>query len=294
MDYVFITDLHFKSSSKVRSGNVLEDMVRKLKFVVDYCNSYDAALLLGGDIFDKSTVPDFVKSEIAPVLTKVKNGVYAIPGNHDRLYDNPEYNFKTSYNVLVSHGVIEDLTTIDFGDVILTSEVPVVTKGKPQIVVFHGFLNIEDGRSTFHFTDIQTTDNCVVCLGHDHVEYETLQYNDTVKIIRPGSFHRDTRVETNFRTPKLVHLRVKDGKILSKFVPIECRDFNEVFTAKETKITKAQQHDTYEAIIEHIRNAQVTDLTFEQAMSQVAEPDVVEFAIQVLTEEKLNKSLNRV
>lgn len=142
-DFVFITDLHITTISRVRSGDYLKDLCKKLQYVVDYCNNNNAMLLMGGDIFDKATVPDYVKSEFAAVLSNCKIKPRAICGNHDRLWDNPEYNYRTSYYVEVSHGLFEDLKTEDLGDVILTSEVPVITRNKPQIVMFHGFLNQE-------------------------------------------------------------------------------------------------------------------------------------------------------
>ena len=245
-------------------------------------------------MFDKPTVPDFVKSEIAPILLKLKHPARAINGNHDRLYDNEEYNYKTSFQVLCSHGVIKELKSEDFPDVYLTSEVPVLTRNKPQIVLFHGFLNIEDGKNTFRFTDLRTDDNVFVMLGHDHVEYEPLQYTSKIRIFRPGSFTRGVRAETNLRTPKMIHIKVVDGTLKAKAVEVECRAWEEIFKTKESKITKAQQRNTYEDIISQIRNASVCDMTFRQAMQTVSDPDVVEYAMQVLEEAKLDKTFKRV
>ena len=51
MQFVFITDTHITSSSKVRTGDVVDDIAAKLQYVVDYCNNHDAILLHGGDLF---------------------------------------------------------------------------------------------------------------------------------------------------------------------------------------------------------------------------------------------------
>lgn len=293
--FVFITDLHIKSSSKVRSGDVLDDICNKLNFVIDYCNSNDCSLLIGGDVFDKPSVPDYIKSRVMSIFTKSKNRIYTIPGNHDRLYDNPEYSFKTSYNVLTSAHIFQDLDStefLDLDDVILTSHVPVVTRNKPQIVIFHGFLNQDDGRNTFRFTDLQSTDNTLVLLGHDHCVYDDIRFKDNIKIVRPGSFLRGERADAQNRIPQLVHIVVRDGKLLTKKVNIKCRASAEIFKTKTLEITKSQQHATYDMIIEQIKNAQSSDMTLEQALSQVADSVVVNYALSLLSEFNINKQFN--
>lgn len=294
--FVFVTDLHITSNSRVRSGDVVKDLKDKLQYVVDYCNANDAILLIGGDLFDKPSVPDYVKSELAPVLRSAKHIPIAVSGNHDRLYDNPEFNFKTSYNVWDSHGLIKSIDNdfVDLGDVIITGGLPIKTEGKLHIALYHGFLNQEDGRSTLRFDDIQTEDQTYILLGHDHVEYEPLQYKDNIKIFRPGSFLRGIRHDAQYRNPMMLHIRVTD-KLQYKMVPIKCRDFNEIFKTKEAKVTKSQKESTYEDIINQIRNAAKGDLSFEEAISQVADPEVVEYSKQLLNQaiqENSNKRQN--
>lgn len=294
-DFVFITDLHICSSSRVRNGDVLEDIAAKLKFVVDYCNANEAILLCGGDLFDKPSVPDYVKSRLAPILKELTHDFYSVAGNHSRLYDNPEFNYKTSYDVWRSHGILKDLDSVegvDLGNVFLTGQLPVKTRGKFQIVVYHGFLNQEDGRNTLHFDDIQTEDNTYVLLGHDHVEYEPVQYKENIKIFRPGSLLRGIRQDAQYRNPQMLHIRV-NGKLQYKMVPIKCRDFSEIFKTKEAKVTQSQKHSTYEDIINQIRNAAQGDLSFEQAISQVADPEVVEFSKRLLTQANQENSNKR-
>ena len=294
-DFVVITDTHFSASSNVRSGDLLEDLSKKLQFVVDYCNKCDAQLLHAGDLFDKATVPDLVKTKLAPILMKLKYPMLCIQGNHDLLYNNTEFTYKTSLGLWDSHGVINSLQgSQDFGEVIVTSEVPITAKGKPQIVLYHGFLNKEDGKWSLKFTDIQTKESTMIVLGHDHCQYDDIQYTSNVRIIRPGSFTRTNRASENQRHPQLVHIRLSGDKLVSKKVAIPSRAWEEVFKTKEVKITKSQQHNSYEDVINLIRQSQSNDLSLKDALSQVASPEVVEFAMQVLEEEKSNKANTRV
>lgn len=290
--FVFITDLHLTSSSRVRTGDVVEDLAAKLQFVADYCNHNACALLIGGDLFDKPSVPDFVKSRIAPILMSIEKGVYSIPGNHDLLYSNSEFTYKTSYFVWVSHKVITDVyEDIDFGDVVLSSQLPLTDKGKPQIVLRHGFLNKEDGPWTVMFDQLITSDPTYVLLGHDHVVYDPVSITEKVKVFRPGSFLRGIRNDESNRQPCLLHIRVRDGKLQNKLVPIPCRDAYEIFRTKEQSVSKSEQHHTYDVIIDQIRNAQKSDLTFEDAISKVATPDVSEFIRGAVFQAKQDNSI---
>lgn len=296
-EFVFITDLHFKNSSNVRSGDLLNDLATKMDFVVNYTNQYNATLLIGGDIFDKPSVPDIVKNRLAPLLLKLVNKPLAISGNHDRLYDNDDFINKTSFQTWVTHNVISSLdnTTVDFGECFVSNETPIIQRGKPQIVLFHGFLNQEDGRNTFHYQDISPTltDKVFLLLGHDHCVYDPIEIG-SVKIFRPGSFCRITRDETSNRVPSLLHIRVQDGKLKYKVVPISnSRPYDDVFKTKLKTITKSQQADTYEDIISQIRNANVGELTFEQALLQVSDDEVTNYAMTLLQESRNNKQFDR-
>lgn len=295
-DVVFITDTHFMRTARVRTGDFLEDCAVKLQWVQEYCNTNKCVLVHGGDLFNTPSVPDEVKNRIFPIIAGFKYGFYAIPGNHSILYNSYDYMHKTSYQTLVSTGLITDFTnqTLDMGDWILTNQKPVITRGKPQIGVFHGFLNQEDDNWTFNFQDITSTDPLYVCLGHDHVKYEPICWMSNTKIFRPGSFVRQTRQEESFRQPEILHIRFRNGKLVHKDIPIgTARHYDEIFNAKEVVISKAQQQGAYDAIIAQIRNASAGDTTFPQALSQVASEPVQQFAMKLLTEYRIESQSKR-
>lgn len=300
MDLVVITDTHFKNSSNNRTGSLLEDQFNKLNYVVEYCNKCNALLLHAGDIFDKPSVPDIVKNTLVPVLTKLNRGpMITINGNHDRLWNNDENLSKTSYGVWVTHNIIQsvDNKTIDLGPCIITNEVPVINRGKPQIVLFHGFLNIDDGKNSFYYQDINSNieDQVYIVLGHDHSAYDPLEFKSNIKIFRPGSFTRMTRDETSMRTPQLLHIRVNDdtGKMQFKMVNIESRPAIEIFKAKLTNVTKAQQRESYDTIIAQIRNASKSTMTLEEAVKQVASEEVQEYLFKRIKSQELENQFNK-
>lgn len=295
-----ISDTHFKNTSNVRTGSLLEDQAAKLKFVVDYCKKHNAYLVHTGDVFDKPSVPDIVKNVLAPILQELPHKMLTIPGNHSILYNSTESKLmvKTSYQLWCSHGIIEDITDreLDLGECYLSSKKPVQSKDKPQVVIYHGFLNQDDGNNSFYFQDIEPgiKNKTYIILGHDHTVYDPLEVSDNVKIFRIGSFTRLSRDEESYRTPQFLHILVKDGTLKFKNVPITvARPADEIFKAKLTNVTKAQQRETYESIISQIREASTTKLTFEQAITQVASEEVSAYIVKRFHETKSNSQFDK-
>lgn len=293
-DFIFITDLHLTSHSNVRTGDIVQDHKKKLEFVVDYANKHDALLLMGGDIFDRPSVPDFVKSELAPILLKCKYKPYAISGNHDMLFASHSKDFKTSLNLWSTHDIVKLLETEDFGEFVLTSVLPLKTVGKPQLAIFHGFLNIEDGAYTVHMSDLQTTDPTLLCLGHDHLVYEPVQLG-AVRVVRPGSFSRKERVDEQMRIPQLVHIRFNpesDKKWGIKVVPIKtARTPEEIFKTKKYTVSTKDSRDSYQAVIDAIKSVQGNEMTFSSALHTVADPEVEMFVLDILNQQNIKKQL---
>lgn len=290
--FVFITDTHFKNQSNVRSDDFKLSLRDKLQYVVDYCNTNNATLLHGGDMFDKPTVPDQVKSIYAPLLLSLKEKALCISGNHDLLYGNQEFSFKTSYNLWVTHNIIKsvDNITIELDDCFVTNEVPLIQRGKPQIVIYHGFLNTND-TNTFNYDNIPSdlTDEVLILLGHDHCEYEPLQLMNNVTIHRPGSFHRATRAQESMRIPKFLDIKVVDGKFEVSYNEIAvAKPYEEVFITKIQELSKTVKDNSYEQVIKQLQKASEENITLEQALKQVGEDDVVEYLKTSLAEIKNN------
>lgn len=290
-DYVLITDLHLTAQSNVRTGDYVEDLIFKFEDVVEKVNSWDATLLLAGDIFDKPTVADFVKAAFTRALKKLKNQAYAIYGNHDTLFDNTDKNYKTSLNLLVEAGTLIELKREDFGNHVLkaiTAGQPIEDEGKSQICLAHGFLNKEDGRNTFLFDQIRTDDNCVICLGHDHVQYEDVVYKNSV-IYRIGAFVRGIRNDSEQRIPQMLRIRVKDdGSFATKLYPIRCRDPKLIFKEKSVK-AQGGNAASYDDIINMIKTSVAEEQTLVQALRVVTTPRTVDYIDNILQDIKTKK-----
>lgn len=285
--FVFITDLHITTVCNVRTGDVLADICGKLEDVVAYANKEKASIVIGGDIFDKPTVPDFVKGAAARVFRKANKPIYTINGNHDTLYNNSEFDYRTSYNLFVDMGLFEDFTgtSIDLGDCVLTSKLPLVTNGKPTLCVYHGFWQIEDGKWCCKDSDVITEDETVVLLGHDHTVYKEQKPFPNVRIVRPGSLLRGIRIDEQNRIPQMVVIELsEDGKWDISYKDIKCRAASEIFEAKQFSISKTEVRDSYSDVIERLKNAQTGEMTLDDALRQVTEQEIIDYINLCLNE----------
>lgn len=290
MEFVLVTDCHIKKSSNVRTDeDYLGTLLKKLDFCIECANKWDARLVMAGDFFDTPTVPDLVKNRTIKVLKKAKKLPWTIYGNHCTLFNNPDNNYKTSTYLFDEAGVWKSFGSGD--DFVYTENGisckvaftrPMINSDIPQLGLFHGFLNKEDGPNTFLFEDV-CDDNCAICLGHDHVPYEPIKYKNSV-IFRIGSMVRAIRNDSEDRIPQLLRLRLKsDGKWAFKAYDIPCISPDLIFKEKKVKAIK-NQDDNYAQIIEQMKMVSEKEITLVDAVKMVAKEDTVEYIKEVLND----------
>ena len=217
---------------------------------------------------------------------------WTIYGNHCTTFNNVENNYKTSTYLLN-----EDETWRAFipGEDFIYEDGsgqkckvaftrPMQNCGLPQLGIFHGFLNQEDGPNTFLFEDVPTEDPCVICLGHDHVQYEPVAYHNSV-IYRIGALVRGIRNDSEIRTPQILRIKLKkDNTWITKLYDVPCIDSSLIFKEKKGKADKIQ--NDYQGIIDQIKAASAEDISLIQAVSMVSTEETVEYIREVLTETK--------
>jgi hypothetical protein len=153
--FIFVTDLHITTSAPFRVGDPLQDIISKLEYVIEQANSYDALILIGGDVFDKSTIPYEAYTAVCEVFKKAKYTPIAIKGNHDQLFRCDDNDKKTTIYNAFKLGVLHELKSpMDAGSCILTPDKSLINREKPQILVYHGFLNVKDGKHTVFVDDL--------------------------------------------------------------------------------------------------------------------------------------------
>lgn len=293
-DFCFVTDSHIGGGANVRTGDVYQDLYNKFNFIKDYCNQKGCRLLIGGDVFDKPTIADVYKTPFLKLFLQFDAKPLIVRGNHCTLFNSRDNDYKTTMQLFIEAGAFEELHTLDLGDLVITSELPLKTYGKPQILMYHGFLNKRDGWCSVMLSDLATEDETLALLGHDHVVYEPVTLG-TVRVLRPGSLLRGIRNDESNRVPNLLHIRYnpspKEGELHLKYkvVPISvARDPSEIFKTKQVTLNTAERYSSYEAIIEQISKCSNDELTLVDAVKTVSDYEVASYVEEMLNESLIN------
>ena len=237
---LFITDLHFASATpSSRIDDYFSSLLKKFVYMLKVAFNNENILILGGDVFQTPSQPDYVKNAIIKAIVNSGVKVYSITGNHDLLYYNMEFLSKTSLGLLYEAGIITQLTeipTILPNDWVLLGHEP----GEPfpeaehdkSIIITHSFLGDKyNDRLVVSNEIISKSKARFVCMGHDHNQYPVRNLNGTL-VIRPGALSRgSSATENKIRTISYAALDLKRGTI--GYVPVNIvKDFNDVFKTK--------------------------------------------------------------
>jgi DNA repair exonuclease SbcCD nuclease subunit len=284
---IFISDCHITTSAPFRVGDPLLDVLSKLDYVIEFANSNDAVIVIGGDIFDKSTIPYEAYTAVCETLRKAKYTPWAIKGNHDQLFRCDDNDRKTTLYNAFKLGVLCELKEpVDFGEFILTPDKSLINRDKPQILVYHGFLNVKDGKYTVFIDDLAgVTTPTLVLLGHDHVEYEPVTLG-ACTVYRIGSLFRNRRVETSDRNPKMLYVEVSDGKFIPEVLEVPAKPATEIFRETVGKSDKVEESD-YVALISELKRVNGEDVDLLSVVSKIAEARVCEYIESMLNESKI-------
>lgn len=290
MRWAFITDTHLTSSSNVRAGDLHADQMEKLRWCVQFANDNDARLLISGDVFDKPSVADFVKTATIRELKACKYKPLVIYGNHDILWASEDRNYRTSLAVLEEAEVVQVLKDdIEENGVIITKHKPLLTKDKPQILMYHGFLNQEDGVNTVLLSELQCDSPAIALLGHDHVVYDDVSYKG-VTIIRPGSFTRGVRTDSADRIPEVVLIEFDKEFNITRHPILAAKQVELIFKQKTRGVEKSKV--SYDSIIQQLKQSQKTEQSLTEALKLVTESQSVISYIDTAVND-INLKLNK-
>lgn len=104
--YIITADWHLRNDKPRCRLDLdwIKSQKRILYFIRDLMDTYQAQLLISGDIFHKSRVPSIIESMFLSIFNNYIKELFIIPGQHDM----PEHNLSnlelSSFNVLLSAG----------------------------------------------------------------------------------------------------------------------------------------------------------------------------------------------
>lgn len=286
--FIFFSDCHITTSAPFRVGDPLQDIISKLEYVIEQANSYDALILIGGDVFDKPTIPYEAYTAVCEVFKKAKYTPIAIKGNHDQLFRCDDNDKKTTIYNAFKLGVLRELKSpMDVCSCVLTPDKSLINRDKPQILVYHGFLNVKDGKHTVYVDDLAgVTTPTLVLLGHDHVEYDPVQIGSCT-VFRIGSLFRDQRVVTSNRTPKMLYIEVENDQFRTELLEVPARSVTDIFRETSGKVTTEVSSD-YDTLISEFKNISEEDNDLMSLVSRVADGPVYQYIENLLNSHRIN------
>lgn len=279
--FLFITDLHGMLSCESRVDMPLEALTRKLSWCIEWCNQHEASLILGGDIFDRPSVPHEVSNVLRDVLRGCRLPVYAVWGNHDLMYRQTSYKSKCALYGFRDFVHFVDETPVEGEDFYLTGIFPQVVHPKLVLYVGHAFLDIQDGTYTVSRIDIGGYAGRMICiLGHDHMVYAPEQCGSSV-ILRPGSLFRCRRSPSEIRD-FVCGYSIDTTTGVYTCVQVPCSPAAAVFkdAVGATDTTNVINLDSVFSILH--TESEGAGLTFEGALRQVTTEDVASYVMSKL------------
>ena len=286
MKFIHIADMHFDCpftnlSYKENFGEIRRLEQRKaFKKIINYIKENNIEyFFIAGDLYEqqyiKKTTIEY-KNNLFKEIPNTK--IYITPGNHDPLIKNSFYNnFLWNNNVHIFGANVEiirdaeaDIYGYGFNDYYLKEEkinnINIENKEKINILITHGTL---DGASleereynSIPRRALEEKGFDYVALGHIHKN----NYSENEKIIYPGS-----TVSIGFDElgkHGMVEGEIINKKLITKFIPIETTEFEELeldvteIISKEELIEKIneinlEENKLYKIILNGKRNFEI-------------------------------------
>lgn len=207
--FVYFTDPHLRGNNPLsRKDDFVATAFKKIEWVVDYANNADAAIICGGDWVQRPDTAPNVIAQLQRILSKAKNPIFTVLGNHDIYGYNPGTFFRTPLHIIEVAGTIKrlsaeptvwrevQLTGVDahydldqHGRTIDYTEIQ--ENGLAKIHVVHGFLTDHEWPHVpcTILEAVQDTMADLILTGHEHSGFG-LYESGKKKFCNPGALLR--------------------------------------------------------------------------------------------------------
>jgi DNA repair exonuclease SbcCD nuclease subunit len=272
MKFYFATDIHLSSVIPgARIDNYTETVFSKIEYLLEQCSKDKAVLLLGGDLFMTPTQPDWIKNRLKDLILKYSVRVISIVGNHDLVHYNVDYIERTSFQTLVSPGIIDFLHPLS-NSYIQIDDWKIVGHAFAQnfpvdggvidsktIVLSHCFYDYsKEDKLSVHRQEVYRSGAKFICFGHDHNQYPVEDNNGTL-VVRPGALTRGTsHTENRVRQVGYAIIDTDTLQVTYASIPF-AMGFKEVFREKYD-VERVREPITFaeiQSFIDELRNAKL-------------------------------------
>jgi exonuclease SbcD len=247
MKIAFATDFHLRYTapiSRIDDEKYFQNILTKIKYLIEFANSNCDLIIFGGDIFDKPDIPYSLLILFIKELKKSQKPILSVIGNHDIYGYNDDSINKSAIGVLFENKIIKKLDNIIienekvrikgihcFSDFILND----YKEGYYNIAVIHKPITNLSIPNTIKISDIIETNkyNLLLC-GDIHLPFEYI-YGNSI-ILNPGSLARTSILDKD-RDVCFYYVAIQDNRIEYKKikVPFEKDVFSVSFSTIDEK-----------------------------------------------------------
>lgn len=307
------TDLHLREGNPPsRLGNYREDVLGKLNQIIDIAIEREVDIThCGGDLFDNKN-PDATKHKTIIAATNIYNKApirhYITPGNHDLQGDNMESLEKQPLGVLLTAGVLRQVTWSPYIKTVGGESLKVVMEAhdfeeEPELSEFtcnreseeadvrilglHIYSSPSGGSlwgntKVFSYKELSQTKHDIYLLGHYHADNGIVSNEAGQTFVNVGSVTRGDYGDENLvRKPKVAlititkddqgHVTWESEEIFLKVkTPEEAFDLEQKERLKETK----KQTESYVEQLQAVSQVVDTTASTEEKIGQLAVDDL--------------------
>jgi len=236
-----------------------ENMV---KYIVDKANEYECDIKIIGDIFDTPNVPSHIASMFIRQVSKCKEGIQFIAGNHDLPFHSIESLANSTIGIIyeaaqhhskIYHGMTCGLWN-DFGQL--------STKGGISKIVFTHQLVFEnkkaippnsEGLTPSDMLDLYPTAKYIFC-GDNHTSFHYEKKGRHV--FNPGSIYRGSSDQKNYK-PLVYFVDTNLEQYIEEYLPD-----NEEIVDDSYIIEQDEKEERISAFVEKLKKNEAIELDF--------------------------------
>lgn len=277
-------DIHIRETTpqmRIEESFFEEVVFPKLEWLVQTCNDNNAILAIAGDIFDSAFTRYELTNRVMSLFARVKNGVVAVPGQHDMNYHSQNL-IDTPYQTLSNAGVITNVHCgnlltkgISFFGMGFGAEIPDVVI-HDDVMLTH-FPITEDAPPFFMEEAMSARDfiekassyfsGKIIISGDFHQAHVTT--HNGVTLFNCGPFYRKEKTQVDIK-PRVYLINPRDCSYETLYVPIKpgdrAFDLEKIRRSEEIGITN--DVDTTK-LKELMQDSSTNSLQFEDVVSLV-------------------------
>ena len=278
-------DIHIRENTpqmRVEESFFEEIVFPKLEWLVQVTNDNNAILAIAGDIFDSAFTRYELTNRVIDLLRKVKNGVVAVPGQHDMNYHSQNL-IDTPYQSLISSKVIKNIheglyyqDRVNFLGFGFGATIPLENKINAEVLLTHFPITegappffMEEAMSARDFIEQAATyfTGKIIISGDFHQAHVTT--HNGVTLFNCGPFYRKEKTQIDVK-PRVYLINPRDYSYETLYVPIKSgdRSFDLEKIKRSEEIGITNDVDTTK-LKELMQDSSTNSLNFEDVVSMV-------------------------